>query len=893
MKSFKKRLAAFAVVVLMVAMLIPTAAFAAIPAIQDQPEDASVKVGEDASFTIVPTSEAGTTPTYLWKVSTDGGKTYTAVDSGVTGYNAAMLELDAVTAGMNGNIYACEVTPDSGDGTADFEISADAELTVTSATAPEIQTQPTALSKEVGQDAQFSVMIATNANITTYAYQWEMKKNGAGAWIAADGIGLTKSTLDVKGVTKDQDGNIYRCKITVTDPDTKEFVYSDEAKLTVNEPSTPTDPVKPAKPTVTVTADPASGWLTGKSVTLTANINVRDEDKDALDIQWYFEKKNGMSFDTKAPIKDATTATLTINELKAADHDGKYTCEVINKNAESVKGVSNAITLEVLDPTGEITINTQPAAPAKVYAGDRVELKVEATTDNDGTLTYQWMSSPKGLDRFTKIEGATSATYVVEKVTADLGKFKCVVSNAKGGATKETDEVSFTLSTKNDVPVFDKNLEANTLTLAGDTLTLSVHAAAETGDEITYQWSVKDTDGEREIIGATGESYTLPTADNNKVYYCTAINKAANKTTKSVETTIKVADPKLIPEFTKQPESIVAEATNGEDMTMSVEVKPIDTKTFSYQWQKQNGATWDAVADAGQISGATTATLKFSQGYIATEDGVYRCEVSISGGNEFARSSSATFLAYTAATPYLTTDLPAAMDAEAGKTATFTVAAAVQPEAPLAYQWYTVNGGDTIIPGAKSASYTTGVLTEADNGAQFKCVVTNQNTGDYVDSTVVTLNVKTSSTPPALDDNMDPSLEADRESGMLKGIAAGANAASAKKASELAAMFTPQAGYTVAIVDKNGNKLADDAVVGTGCMVKMLAADSSEADSLIIVVKGDVTGKGYASVTDMVQIANHITGTALTGAYFEAANMNNDNTLSVTDMVQISGIIAG
>jgi hypothetical protein len=69
--------------------------------------------------------------------------------------------------------------------------------------------------------------------------------------------------------------------------------------------------------------------------------------------------------------------------------------------------------------------------------------------------------------------------------------------------------------------------------------------------------------------------------------------------------------------------------------------------------------------------------------------------------------------------PSITTQ-PASLPVTVGQTATFSVAAT--GTAPLSYQW---QKGTTAIMGATSASYTTGATTLADNGSQFKVVVSN------------------------------------------------------------------------------------------------------------------------------------------------------------------------
>src|SRR5205809_6758954 len=89
-------------------------------------------------------------------------------------------------------------------------------------------------------------------------------------------------------------------------------------------------------------------------------------------------------------------------------------------------------------------------------------------------------------------------------------------------------------------------------------------------------------------------------------------------------------------------------------------------------------------------------------------------------------------------TPVIATQ-PANQTVSVGQTATFTVAAT--GTSPLSYQWQK-NG--VSVTGATSSSYTTPATTTADNGAQFRVVVSN--TAGSVTSSAVTLTV--SSTPP-------------------------------------------------------------------------------------------------------------------------------------------------
>src|SRR5215207_6411343 len=90
-----------------------------------------------------------------------------------------------------------------------------------------------------------------------------------------------------------------------------------------------------------------------------------------------------------------------------------------------------------------------------------------------------------------------------------------------------------------------------------------------------------------------------------------------------------------------------------------------------------------------------------------------------------ARGSTATSgvvfqIVYTANQAPSVTQQPANQTASAGQSATFTVAAG--GTAPLAYQW---QRGGVDIAGANSPAYTTPPVSAADDGARFRCVVSN------------------------------------------------------------------------------------------------------------------------------------------------------------------------
>jgi glycerophosphoryl diester phosphodiesterase len=91
--------------------------------------------------------------------------------------------------------------------------------------------------------------------------------------------------------------------------------------------------------------------------------------------------------------------------------------------------------------------------------------------------------------------------------------------------------------------------------------------------------------------------------------------------------------------------------------------------------------------------------------------------------------------------------------------------------------------------------------------------------------------------------------------------------------------------HPVGILDKNGNVLADTAVVTTGSVVYLEADQTQRA---VIVMKGDVNGDGRVNADDYRTVRNYFLNTAeLSGVYFQAADCDNDGAITTTDYLRI------
>ena len=101
-------------------------------------------------------------------------------------------------------------------------------------------------------------------------------------------------------------------------------------------------------------------------------------------------------------------------------------------------------------------------------------------------------------------------------------------------------------------------------------------------------------------------------------------------------------------------------------------------------------------------------------------------------------------------------------------------------------------------------------------------------------------------------------------------------------------------GKNVVLKSSEGIQLADDAIVGTGCVVE-LTHEGNVIDTVNVVVKGDTDGTGTIDVLDMEVIQKSILGIGdkLDGAYREAASLSGGDDITVLDMEAIQKDILG
>src|SRR5207248_1060587 len=252
----------------------------------------------------------------------------------------------------------------------------------------------------------------------------------------------------------------------------------------------------------------------------------------------------------------------------------------------------------------------------------------------------------------------------------------------------------------------------------GQTATFTVAATGTA--PLSYQWQKNST----AISGATSAGYNTPAIDRKSdgaQFRVVVSNVAGNVTSNAATLTVNAAA--VAPSITTQP----ANQTVTVGQTATFKVVAAGTAPLSYQWQKNSTA----------ISGATSASYNTPAMASADNGAQFRVVVSNVAGN--VTSNAATLTVNAAGTmPERKSDADSKR-VTVGETATDKVVAA--GAAPLSYQW---QKNSTAISGATSASYTTPATTSADNGAQFRVVVSN--VAGNVTSNAATLTVNAAGT---------------------------------------------------------------------------------------------------------------------------------------------------
>lgn len=317
--------------------------------------------------------------------------------------------------------------------------------------------------------------------------------------------------------------------------------------------------------------------------------------------------------------------------------------------------------------------------------GRAVTLSV--TAEGTAPFTYEWRRDGVPL------AGATSDRYAIASVgAADAGVYTVKVANSAGSTLSDAATLVIEAAV---APV----MVASPLSQSVYSGATVVFSATVTGSEpMTYRWEragVPVTDNGR-IFGSSTSSLTLTSvsAADAGSYRLVAGNAAGSVTSSSA--TLAVLDPNVAPSITTQP--VAQSVTEG--ATVSFTASASGNPAPTYQWRK-NGV---AVADGGNVSGATSATLALTN-VTAADAATYTVAASNVAGTAISSGVSLVVSAPLSAPKVISA--PVSQTVTEGMTVTFTAEISANPTPT--YRWK--KSGVSVFDGGNVSGATTNKLT--------------------------------------------------------------------------------------------------------------------------------------------------------------------------------------
>jgi hypothetical protein len=501
-----------------------------------------------------------------------------------------------------------------------------------------VSSDPTSKMANIGSTVKFGVVASGTLPLT---YKW--LKNGT------DSVG-NSDTLTLSNVSASDTGS-YKCIVTnIAGADT-----SASATLGLNVPAS-------------VASNPMSDTVLTGTV---AKLGITATGTLPRTYKWL---KNGTD-------SVGNSDTLTIASVALSD-SGSYACIVTN--------IAGADTSDpaLLTVWALANVATDPANQM-VNTGSTVKFGITGT--GTAPLSYKWLKN--GTDSV----GNSDTLTLVNVQNADVGSYKCVVTNIAGSDTSAPATLGL------NVPASIASNPVNDTAVAGEMVKIGVTAIG-TAPKF-YKWLKNGTDS---VGNADTLTFALVQPTDSGTYVCIVRNMAGSDTSDPATVTVRIP-----PMVDVQPVNRIAGAGNA----VTFHVTATGTLPLSYKWLK-NGTD--------SVGNSDTLTLDSLQ---LADSGSYTCVVSNMAGTN--TSTPATLTVHMAAT---IDEEPMSLMVNPGSTVHFGIKATGM--APLVYTWLK-NGTDTV------GNEDTLTLINVQNAdiASYTCIVKNDSGADTSASVTLALNV--------------------------------------------------------------------------------------------------------------------------------------------------------
>lgn len=375
------------------------------PKISAQPKDTTAYVGTTVNMKV---TASGDELTYLWKISSDGGKSWRSTS--LTGYTTDTLVIPA-TITRDGFMYKCIITDKNG-----IVIESDAAtLRVLDGITIEITQQPQDTEAALGCKATITVE-AEGEGLT---YLWKYSSNGGTSWYGTTLEGYKTNALTVPA-TASRNGYMYKCIITDA---LGCKVDSEPALFTVVE----------AKPLQIVKHPENAIAELGTKATFTVEAS-----GDGLTYLWQCSSNGGASwYGSTAEGYKTNTLTIPVTESR---NGYLYRCNVTDVTGAKLQ--SEPAKLIIASSMTELEI-TQHPQDAEVNVNEEATFTVAANGDD---LTYVWQYSEDGVT-WTDLDLANQSETLTLNATFDMNglQYRCVVTDCYD-STVTTDAATLTVN---------------------------------------------------------------------------------------------------------------------------------------------------------------------------------------------------------------------------------------------------------------------------------------------------------------------------------------------------------------------------------------------------------------------------------------------------------------
>ena len=502
--------------------------------ITQQPSAASVEAGSGNTATFGPVSgisSDGSTITYQWEYSTNGGAGWSALSNG-GGYSNVTTNTLTVDDDFVKNTYQFRCKLDTA--TAVQPSYTDAVI-LTVFRVITISNQPTDQNPIAPAAATFTTAGST-LDAATVTFQWQKSENGDGVNYAAIG-GATSASYNTGSTTYDDSyGDYYRCVLSATGASN---VISSVARSLVQR-------------TINITAQPTNTTgAVGGTESFGVTANTSDDDAGDITYQWQVSITNGASWSNVSTGSGGTSATYTTATLTTTEDGYQYRCLLSCPGATTIP--SNAATLQI--ETVTVVVSTQPSdatvnetsTATFTCLGDVTMQPVggnaasssfdtesfatptggggggfEGQSHHEPSVTYQWEKSDDSGANWSTVAGATSASYTTAATVYANDhddQYRCKLDATGAAASAYTNAATLTVQRTFTITSQPSNVTAN----EGATASFAVTSSSSSGTP-TYQWQRSDDNGSNysNVTGGTGQtaaSYTTP----NLVFYSSSI----------------------------------------------------------------------------------------------------------------------------------------------------------------------------------------------------------------------------------------------------------------------------------------------------------------------------------------------------------------------------------